>query len=173
MGAQLNVVERNVHEVQVDASRMLFHVPSSSLFSTDALTAGIIDSLRDSSCTAEELQKRLPVYDADDVDSMVQELTALEVISDGRPLTPEIGNKRVERVALSTVVLNVNTGCNLSCTYCYKEDLVKPSAGLKMDIDTAVASIEMLLKESPDEQRYTVVFFGGEPLTRLIHEYAD
>ena len=45
------------------------------------------------------------------------------------------------------MVLNVNTGCNLSCTYCYKEDLDKPSAGKKMSIATAEASVEMLLKE--------------------------
>ncbi|WP_205172411.1 quinohemoprotein amine dehydrogenase maturation protein, partial [Burkholderia sp. LMG 13014] len=89
----------------------------------------------------------------------------LEVVSDGSPLTPEIAVKRVERTAIDTVVLNVNTGCNLSCTYCYKEDLDTPSAGRRMDIDTAKASVEMLLKESPDLPRYTVVFFGGEPLS--------
>lgn len=38
MGAILNLVERNLHEVQVNTDRMLFHIPSSSLFATDALT---------------------------------------------------------------------------------------------------------------------------------------
>ena len=28
MGAILNLVERNLHEVQVDANRMLFHIPA-------------------------------------------------------------------------------------------------------------------------------------------------
>ena len=28
MGAILNLVERNLHEVHVDADRMLFHIPS-------------------------------------------------------------------------------------------------------------------------------------------------
>ena len=46
MGALLNLVERNLHEVQVDADRMLFHIPSSSLFTADAVTGGIIDTLR-------------------------------------------------------------------------------------------------------------------------------
>jgi uncharacterized protein len=62
------------------------------------------------------------------------------------------------------VVLNVNTGCNLSCTYCYKEDLDKPSAGKKMDVETARLRWKCC-SESPDEERYTVVFFGGEPLS--------
>lgn len=46
MGAILNLVERNLHEVQVDADRMLFHIPSSSLFASDELTGTIIDTLR-------------------------------------------------------------------------------------------------------------------------------
>ncbi|MFK3683466.1 quinohemoprotein amine dehydrogenase maturation protein [Pseudomonas sp. NPDC088890] len=166
MGAQLNLVERNLHEVQVDADRMLFHIPSSSLFSTDAVTGGIIDSLRQQGCSADELVQRLSLqFSGQDIEDTLRELIALEVVSDGSPLTPEIALKRVERTALNTVVLNVNTGCNLSCTYCYKEDLDKPSAGKKMSTATAEASVEMLLKESPDETRYSVVFFGGEPLS--------
>ena len=46
MGAILNLVERNLHEVRVDADRMLFHIPSSSLFASDELTGTIIDTLR-------------------------------------------------------------------------------------------------------------------------------
>jgi len=74
---------------------------------------------------------------------------------------------RIGSLPLTTVVLNVNTGCNLSCTYCYKEDLDTPANGRKMSLETAQQSIEMLLRESPDQPRYTIVFFGGEPLTNL------
>ncbi|AOI59412.1 quinohemoprotein amine dehydrogenase maturation protein [Burkholderia diffusa] len=166
MSALLNVVERNVHEVRVDDERLMFHVPSSSLFAADRVTADIIDALRASSCTADELFARLASRSPrGELAETLGELMALEVVSDGSPLTPEIAVKRVERTAIDTVVLNVNTGCNLSCTYCYKEDLDTPSAGRRMDIDTAKASVEMLLKESPDLPRYTVVFFGGEPLS--------
>lgn len=173
MGAILNLVERNLHEVRVDDARMLFHIPSSSLFASDALTGEIIDSLRGAGCSSEALVQRLAErFDGDEVNEVLRELIALELVSDGSPLTPEISARRVERTALNTVVLNVNTGCNLSCTYCYKEDLDKPSAGKRMDVETAVASVEMLLKESPDEPVYTVVFFGGEPLSnRKLIEY--
>ena len=176
MGARLNLVEHNLHEVQVDATRMLFHIPSSSLFASDEITSGVIASLRQGECSEQELQTRLAGrFNSQDVKQTLEELIALEVVSDGRPLTPEIRNKRVEKTALNTVVLNVNTGCNLSCTYCYKEDLDKPSAGKKMGAETAEASVEMLLKESPDEPRYTVVFFGGEPLSNrpLIEHMVD
>ncbi len=166
MGAMLNLVERNLHEVRVDTGRLLFHIPSSSLFASDELTGGIIDALRGRACLPGELAQRLGGrFDTAGIDEALRELIALELVSDGSPLTPETGVRRVERTALNTVVLNVTTGCNLSCTYCYKEDLAKPSAGRRMGADTAEASVEMLLRESPDEPRYTVAFFGGEPLS--------
>ncbi|MDU9389929.1 quinohemoprotein amine dehydrogenase maturation protein [Pseudomonas japonica] len=173
MGAILNLVERNLHEVRVDDARMLFHIPSSSLFASDALTGEIIDALRRESCSSDALVQRLAArFDGAEINETLRELIALELVSDGSPLSPETALKRVERTALNTVVLNVNTGCNLSCTYCYKEDLDKPSAGKRMDVETAVASVEMLLRESPDEPVYTVVFFGGEPLSnRKLIEY--
>lgn len=166
MGAILNIVEHNVHEVHVDDDRLLFHIPSSSLFASDELTAAIIDSLRAEGCSQDELVQRLSGrFHSDTVDEVLRELISLEMVSNGSPLKPEIGVTRVERTAINTVVLNVNTGCNLSCTYCYKEDLDTPSAGKKMEFETAKASVEMLLTESPDEDSYSVVFFGGEPLS--------
>ncbi|MDW9406664.1 quinohemoprotein amine dehydrogenase maturase, partial [Pseudomonas soli] len=102
MGALLNLVERNLHEVQVDADRMLFHIPSSSLFATDAVTGGIIDTLRRQGCSAEELLQQLgQQFDGQDIEETLRELIALEVVSDGSPLTPEIALKQVERTALN------------------------------------------------------------------------
>ena len=60
-------------------------------------------------------------------------------------------------------MLNVNTGCNLSCTYCYKEDLEKPANGRKMDFVTAARSVDLLLKAGAARGRLNIVFFGGEP----------
>mgnify|MGYP003627954289 FL=1 len=180
MGTQLNLIENNLHEVSVDNKRMLFHIPSSSLFQLDEVTGQVIDLLREQSdLTYLRLQQRLETqHSADVISETLRELVSMEIVSDGRPLTPEIGIKHVENYPLNTLVLNVNTGCNLSCTYCYKEDLDKPSAGKKMTFETAKSSIEMLIKESPDETRYNLVMFGGEPLSHLplirqVVEYAE
>lgn len=176
MTAVLNIVENNLHEVRVEDARMLFHIPSSSLFSLDALTGTLIDQLRVEGQTAEALVARLRnLFSQEEVEETLRELLALELISDGRPLSDDVPSRRVTAFPLTTVVLNVNTGCNLSCTYCYKEDLDTPSAGKKMGFDTARDSIEMLLRESPDEPRYNVVFFGGEPLSNrpLIEAVVD
>ncbi len=168
MGAVLNLVQSNLHEVRVDETRMLFHIPTSSLFALDALTEALIDRIRRQSLSAEALIRELqPAFAADDVAGAIRDLVALELVSDGGETAGAPSLKRVEQFPLSTVVLNVNTGCNLSCTYCYKEDLDTPSAGRKMAFETARDSIEMLLRESPDEPRYNIVFFGGEPLSNL------
>lgn len=165
MSTPLKVVEKNVHEVQVDNQALIFHVPSSALFAADSVTQAVLGKLREASMDTEELANALTMFPRQTVTSTVNELLALQMLSDGTPLTPDIPVQQVSQVRLDTVVLNINTGCNLSCTYCYKEDLAVPSKGTKMDYDTAIASVEMLLRESPDEPRYTVVFFGGEPLT--------
>ncbi|MCP8686709.1 quinohemoprotein amine dehydrogenase maturation protein [Marinobacterium sedimentorum] len=176
MGARFNLVERNLHEVQVGDDRMLFHIPTSSLFALDGACGDIIDLLRQQAQLPSELIGQLGGrYPEQDISDTLRELKALELINDGLPLTDEIGTRRVDQFPLTTVVLNVNTGCNLSCTYCYKEDLDTPSAGKRMSFETAKDSVEMLLRESPDEKRYTVVFFGGEPLSNrpLIEQVVD
>ena len=63
--------------------------------------------------------------------------------------------------------MNVNTGCNLSCTYCYKEDLAKPADGRKMDFLTAARSVDLLLAAGAARRRVNIVFFGGEPLSNI------
>ncbi|WP_372831151.1 quinohemoprotein amine dehydrogenase maturation protein [Pontibacterium sp.] len=171
--AAINLVEQNLHLVQVSDRRLMFHIPTSSLFELDGITAEVIDTLRGGQNSAErwtrpELMQHLSgSFNAEQIAETVHELMALEVISDGSPLTEEIAVKTVDQFPLNTLVLNVNTGCNLSCSYCYKEDLDKPSAGKKMSLETAIQSIEMMLDESPGESLYNIVFFGGEPLSNL------
>lgn len=170
MSGELSVVENNLHEVQVDDTRMLFHIPSTSLFALDPLTEAIIDRIRRDSLTVETLSAQMRGhFDPKDIAGALNELFALELIRDGMRLLPSLSkvSHQFDSFPLTTVVLNVNTGCNLSCTYCYKEDLEDPVHGKTMSFETAVDSVEMLLKESPDEPRYNIVFFGGEPLTNL------
>jgi uncharacterized protein len=166
----MTLVRPNLHRVDVDARQMLFHIPSSSLFELDGLSRDLL-ALFDRhervtpAILAEELAGR---YGADEVAELVAEFKSLEIIAEqGVAARINPAPQPVRKFPLTTIVLNVNTGCNLSCTYCYKEDLATPSKGRKMALETAVKSIEMLLRESPDQPRYTVVFFGGEPLSNM------
>lgn len=166
----MTLVKPNLHRVAVDARQMLFHIPSSSLFELDALSRAVLAVFdRHEQVSAALLKTELSAeFAVDDVLEVIEELRTLEIIADsGRSARINALPQAVTKFPLTTVVLNVNTGCNLSCTYCYKEDLATPSNGKKMAYETAVKSIEMLLRESPDQPRYNVVFFGGEPLSNM------
>jgi uncharacterized protein len=172
----LVLVKPNLHLVDVGRRRMLFHVPSSSLFELDELGVELLALLdaRPGVSMPEIVGTLAGRYGEHALAETIEEFSALEILAEGRGrinLTP----RSVEKFPLTTIVLNVNTGCNLSCTYCYKEDLTTPAHGRRMSLETAVQSIELLLRESPGQRAYNVVFFGGEPLTNLplIREVVD
>lgn len=164
------VQDQNYWEVDGSAQKLLFHVPSTALFYVDEVMGDILDFARGKEQIAEqqlytELKNR---HSKDDLDSALSELKTLSLLTgESAADLPEQGRLTLDKAPLTTLVLNVNTGCNLSCSYCYKEDLDTPANGKKMDFATAVQSIDMLLAESPDIDRYNIVFFGGEPLTNL------
>lgn len=164
MGSALELNEHNFHEVTVDSRRLLFHIPSSSLFEADSASSAVIEELRRGGSDNEaELGRRLAGrLDGPALSGVLCDLQSLDIVTRNGAGTAAVF-PTVGALPLTTVVLNVNTGCNLSCTYCYKEDLATPSAGEKMGLDTAIASIEMLLKQSPDQALYNIVFFGVSP----------
>jgi uncharacterized protein len=174
MSAVLSLVERNLHEVRAHGERLLFHVPSSSLFAADALAGATIDALRAGECGATELVTKLErLFSRAEIEETLVELKALELVSDGEATPHPL--PAIEDFPLSTVVLNVSTGCNLACSYCYKSDLAAPHEARRMSFETALEAIELMLRQSPDETRYHVTFFGGEPLTHraLIEQVVD
>jgi uncharacterized protein len=180
MSAYLQLQSNNLHQMQVAGQELLFHIPSTAIFQPDALTTDIISALSGSVlCTTDQLTQQLSnKHNAADIGTALHELRSLEMIVDSGLQPAARRPFKLDSLPLTTLVLNVNTGCNLSCSYCYKEDLDVPSAGKKMEFETAKQSIDMLLKESPDQSRYNIVFFGGEPLTNMplireVIEYAE
>ena len=176
----LELRRSDVHEIDVDGRRLLLHVPTTSLFELDGVGAELFDLFRDrTAVTEEDVRRRFEGRAAaEDVVEALRELVDLGVVGDGAPGWRERSPVHVLRTPLSTIVLNVNTGCNLSCTYCYKEDLASPADGRRMSFETAAAAFELLLREAAERSHVNVVFFGGEPLSAmpLIREmvaYAD
>ncbi len=156
---------------------MLFHVPTTSLFEMDEVSGAVLDHFKSTEtvtpatlCGAFDHR-----FTPQDVAETVEDFVRMDVVRDAKRMTEMPTPIKVKDFPLSTIVLNVNTGCNLSCTYCYKEDLAKPSAGRKMAFETAVKSFELLLKQAADRKRINLVFFGGEPLSNmpLIRQMVD
>lgn len=168
MGA-LTLIRHNAHRVDVDGHAMLMHVPSTSLFELDGVARDVYDLFhRSPAVDADLLRSELGArHGPETLGDCLQSFLALDILRDAG--TPEIARSivKVEDIPLSTIILNVNTGCNLACTYCYKEDLTTPAKGQKMAFDTARAAFELLLKQAAGRDRVNVVFFGGEPLSNM------
>ncbi|MGI9305374.1 MAG: quinohemoprotein amine dehydrogenase maturation protein [Gammaproteobacteria bacterium] len=175
MGLRLNTMTS--HDVQVDERRILFHIPTTGLFDLDEVGAAMLDLFKErDEVSADDVRKRFDGrFPPSQVVETLQELIDLDVVSDGRPAREDRRALKINEYPLSTIILNVNTGCNLGCTYCYKEDLTTPAKGEKMDFETAAKSIELLLREGESRDRVNIVFFGGEPLSNmpLIRQVVD
>lgn len=165
---QLN--EQNTHVTEVNGKQFLFHVPTTSIFQMDSVSNEIIATLKNQAGRSFERHQILGrlghKYSLQEITGAVDELMALDILRD-RDVKIKEGGHSFGDYPLSSIVLNLNTGCNLSCTYCYKEDLVSAAKGDKMTLDTARKSIDLLIKESKTRHRINVIFFGGEPLTRF------
>jgi len=160
----------NGHLVRTDADAYLLHVPTTAVFGVDALGLSVIEYCSEQGGrSVDELAALLADrYPPARVRAFAAELRTLEMLQPSgslRPINPS--SVKVNAYPLSTLVLNVNTGCNLSCTYCYKEDLAKPKDGRKMNFVTAARSVDLLLEAGAARDRVNIVFFGGEPLTNV------
>ena len=160
----------NGHLVGEDPDAYLLHVPTTALFGIDAAGLAVLAaSAPGGGRSIDELVALLaPRFAPERVRAVAAELARLEVLQTAgrlRPINPAAA--KVAQYPLSTLVLNVNTGCNLSCTYCYKEDLARPAAGRRMDFSTAQRSVDLLFREGAARARVNIVFFGGEPLTNV------
>ena len=163
----LSFNSENVHDLHLNGGHILFHVPTTGLFQLDELGSDLLALLRSGhSVNESEVKQGLGSrHSPNDIAEIMEEFTALGIIGDTVPNNPL--PKTIDEFPLSTIILNVNTGCNLSCTYCYKEDLTDAASGERMDFETARKSVELLLSECGDRDRINIVFFGGEPLTNL------
>ena len=66
--------------------------------------------------------------------------------------------------SLRALCLNVTSGCNLSCVYCFARPDGQSAGSTHMKYDTASKALEFLFSRSSPEAVLQVDFFGGEPL---------
>ncbi len=175
--SELRLIPHNLHEMSVGDRRVLFHVPTTALFELDEVGGEVLDLLRQREAVGEDDLRRHfdGRFPPGQIVETLREFIGLEIIDDGSRTRAAAEPIRIREYPLSTLVLNVNTGCNLSCSYCYKEDLATPAEGDRMDFETAARSVDLLLAEGASRERINISFFGGEPLSNvaLIRQVVD
>lgn len=158
----------DIHQLAVDGRRVLLHVPSTSLFDLDDLGHDLIAGLRQSEASAAQLVRRLDArYPVEAVEEALGEFARLAVVDRADAARAARKAPAPPEDALTSLVLGVTTGCNLGCTYCYKEDLTRPGGAAVLAPDKARAAVDLLIKGSGRRPRINLTFFGGEPLTNL------
>lgn len=146
--------------------RVLLHVPTTSVFELDAVSGALLDLFEATrSVQPHDIQQRFDgLYSPGEVCDSLDDLLALGIVADQHKHY-EILPRAVEPGALQTLVITLTTGCNLACSYCYRDDLSSPQAATVMDAATGRQAIDLLLAESGEMPQVGITFFGGEPLT--------
>jgi len=113
------------------------------------------------------------LYDVDaDVWARVERARAAADGSELRELLTALGvdaPRYVDDVAPSqppvrALSLAVAQKCNLGCTYCYAQGGSFGGAATSMELQTALASVDLLFGEVRAGERVNLTFLGGEPL---------
>ena len=163
----LQVQAHNYRSIRSGGRHVLLHVPTTSIFELDPAATDLLGLFESTpAVAAEDIQTRFDGrYSPGELCDSLSDFIDLGIVAP-QPKHYEIPPRLVERSPLKTLVLTLTTGCNLGCSYCYREDLTSPKNSSVMDYQTGTRSIDLLLAEASENERVAVVFFGGAPLTR-------
>jgi uncharacterized protein len=157
------------HAFEGGGQQYLYLVPSGAIFALEDLSSAIINRLGDGERTEDELMGELSAqgFAQANITEAISELYQAHAIARGNGFVNE-EQKPPMPFPLQTLVLNVTNQCNLSCKYCYEfgEDRVATPEGKPkyMNAETAQASVDFLIENSPGRRAIHLTFFGGETL---------
>ncbi|MCX2585003.1 MULTISPECIES: radical SAM/SPASM domain-containing protein [unclassified Pedobacter] len=76
----------------------------------------------------------------------------------------KINDVPLKSPAVYALSLAIAQKCNMGCTYCYADQGGFGGAMKSMSLDVATRSIDLLLKDCPENGSVQLTFLGGEPL---------
>ena len=164
----LQIQPHNYRAIRSGGRQVLLHVPTTSIFELDPAAADLLGLFESAPAVSpDDIQARFDGrYSPGELCDSLSDFIDLGIVAQ-QPKHYEIPARVVERSPLKTLVLTLTTGCNLGCSYCYREDLTSPKNSSVMDYQTGTRSIDLLMQEASENERVGIVFFGGEPLTRI------
>jgi uncharacterized protein len=88
-----------------------------------------------------------------------------DVLADlGVDAPPYVDDTPLTEPPVRALSLAVAQKCNLGCSYCYAEGGGFGAPAANMPLETALASVDLLLSEVAAGERVNLAFMGGEPL---------
>jgi uncharacterized protein len=167
----MNLLRRGeYHAFEADGAPYVYLVPSAAVFRLDDASVAVLDALGDSDVEPNELVRGLSErFPAADVRATVEDLLNVRAVRlVDKPVEVPVASPPRKRIPLTTLVLNVTSKCNLSCTYCYEygeDKIVEASRKPRfMNEETARQSVDFMFAEAGDSPMVHLTFFGGETL---------
>ncbi|WP_082769882.1 quinohemoprotein amine dehydrogenase maturation protein, partial [Phenylobacterium sp. CCH9-H3] len=165
------------HAFDSAGRKFIYLVSSGAVFELDQAASELLAELGQRRMHRHELIENLAArgYGQDDAEGLVRELYLAQVIVAGEIAAPVVSPPPAD-FPLASLVMNITNQCNLSCTYCYEfgaDKIATPQGKPKyMDLETARASVDFLLRESRGRRAVHITFFGGETLMnfKLLRE---
>lgn len=168
--AHLELQRHNYRAVPAARRRVLLHVPTTAVYELDGVASDVLDFAEsrdrlDAECVQAYFDGR---HVPGDVCDTLRDFIDLGILAPQRaPRGQDVPQPRpVKRTPINTLALILTTGCNLGCSYCYRDNLADPRHAQVMDEDTGRQAIDLLFSQA-EGPRVNIVFFGGEPLTRF------
>ncbi|MEK7342605.1 MAG: quinohemoprotein amine dehydrogenase maturation protein [Pseudomonadota bacterium] len=171
------------HGFAAGGSAFVYLVSAGAIFEVDADVRAVLDRLEGQELTHADMIRALTSEgrDAAEAEALVRELRAARLIQLGAA-APVMPQAPPADFPLQALVLNVTNQCNLACTYCYEfgaDKIATPAGKPKyMTLETAKASVDLLIAEAVGRKAVHITFFGGETLMnfrllRDVVEYAN
>lgn len=172
-----------VHRFDAQGQDFIYLVSAGAIFALDGAVGEVLSMLDGAEMAHGDLVTALAGsgYSQADAEDLVRELRLARVIVSDQTVAAPAPAKPEGDYPLQALVLNVTNQCNLACTYCYEfgaDKIATPNGKPKyMTIDTAKASVDLLLAQSGGRPAVHITFFGGEtlmnfPLLRQVVAYA-
>ena len=167
----MNLLRRGeYHAFEADGAPYVYLVPSAAVFRLDDASVAVLDALGDADVEPNDLVRglsgRFPVADVRATVEDLLNVRAVRLVD--KPAEVPVASPPRKRIPLTTLVLNVTSKCNLSCTYCYEygeDKIVEASRKPRfMNEETARQSVDFMFAEAGDSPMVHLTFFGGETL---------
>jgi uncharacterized protein len=167
----MNLLRRGeYHAFEADGAPYVYLVPSAAVFRLDDASVAVLDALGQKDVEpnelVRELSERFPVADVRATVEDLLNVRAVRLVD--KPIEVPVASPPRKRIPLTTLVLNVTSKCNLSCTYCYEygeDKIVEASRKPRfMNEETARQSVDFMFAEAGDSPMVHLTFFGGETL---------
>ena len=159
------------HGFAAGGSEFVYLVSAGAIFEIDTHVRVVLDRLDGQELTHAALVRELVAEGstAEEADGLVRELRQARLIHLGHAMpVAEAPQAPPADFPLQALVLNVTNQCNLACTYCYEfgaDKIATPAGKPKyMTLETAMASVDLLIAEAIGRKSVHITFFGGETL---------